>query len=584
MPLGAPAFVFATTPPSGESVRGIHAPLSILVTTSASRFPSVSRRMRLPSRAAWLGARATNVLRRTRRLTSIGAAAFTVLLGAYLLLPRGVAGVRAVLGPPALARLDTLALLRQVTAAHAAVAGAGSAMTAARQTWTRALARQTGPAASVADAARSDSLDRAIATLAALVQRAAAAPLAGSYRALGESVPLRSDPRVRALVDSLGDVERERDDLGGGVTVDPVYVALTTQANALGRAIRAIGEDELARLRRAAAPTPVPRANIAPLNLPDTLAPAVALGAARVQAVAADRALASARLTNLARDRVAAGERARVQLAPFPILLTAAAVVALFFAFSLSLIDEMRSPRVADSAEAERLSGLRVLTVARLRPVPAERTRRAADRAIAPLLDPTSDTYKILAWHLTSLWPREGIVTVSGDVPLVSAVVGANLAAVFAVDARATLVVDTDFSAEPVRCVLDLPRSPGLAAVVENRRKWTESLLSVAVGRSRTMDVLPSGSRDRPVGPAEGQALVGDILRAARRHDATVVIAPAAQVQKIRAGDDVIICAVQGTTRLATLARAVASLVDAGARVRGVVLWEGRLPQVQRAV
>jgi Mrp family chromosome partitioning ATPase len=243
----------------------------------------------------------------------------------------------------------------------------------------------------------------------------------------------------------------------------------------------------------------------------------------------------------------------------------------------------MRSPRVADIAEAERLSGMRVLTMAGRRNVPAERARRAADRSIAALLDPTSDEYRILAWHLTSLWPREGIVTVTGDDPVVAAVVGANLAAVLAVDARSTLLVDTDFTAAPVKAVLELPDSPGLAAVVENKRKWTESLLTVSVGRSRSMAVLPSGPRDRPLGPAEGQALVSDIVRAARRHDATVVIAPSTQVLKVRAGDDVIICAVQGATRLATLGRAVASLIDAGARVRGVVLWQGRVPGVSRA-
>ncbi|MBC7897611.1 MAG: hypothetical protein H7066_19485, partial [Cytophagaceae bacterium] len=291
-----------------------------------------------------------------------------------------------------------------------------------------------------------------------------------------------------------------------------------------------------------------------------------------------DRAFASARLTNATRDSIAARERDRVQLAPIPVLLMAAAVVAAFLAFSIAITDEMRSPRVADIAEAERLSGMRVLTMAGRREVPTERARRAADRSIAPLLDPTSDEYRILAWHLTSLWPREGIVTVTGDDPVVAAVVGANLAAVLAVDARATLLVDTDFATGPVRGVLELPDSPGLAAVVENKRRWTESLLTVSVGRSRSMAVLPSGRRDRPLGPAEGQALVNDILRAARRHDATVVIAPATQVLKVRAGDDVIICAVQGATRLATLGRAVASLIDAGARVRGVVLWQGRVP------
>lgn len=442
------------------------------------------------------------------------------------------------------------------------------------------------PALSASDQARRDSLDRSVRVLAGVLQRVNAAPLAASYRALGESAPLRADPRARALVDSLVDVEHERDDLGGSVVVDPVFVALTTRANELGRALRAIGEEELTRLQRQAAalvaPVIAPAPSVASTPAPDTLATITALGAARVGAVAADRAFASARLTNATRDSIAARERDRVQLAPVPVLLIAAAVVAAFLAFSIALSDEMRSPRVADIAEAERLSGMRVLTMAGRRDVPAERARRAADRSIAPLLDPTSDEYRILAWHLTSLWPREGIVTVTGDDPVVAAVVGANLAAVLAVDARATLLVDTDFAASPVRGVLELPDSPGLAAVVENKRKWTESLLTVSVGRSRSMAVLPSGPRARPLGPAEGQALVNDIVRAARRHDATVVIAPAAQVLKVRAGDDVIICAVQGATRLATLGRAVASLIDAGARVRGVVLWQGRVPGMPR--
>jgi hypothetical protein len=386
-------------------------------------------------------------------------------------------------------------------------------------------------------------------------------------------------------VDSLIDVENERDDLGGGVTVDPVYVALTTRANALGRAIQALGHAELLRLRRTAdaLATPLPQEEPPPTaTVPDTLGPATTRAAATAALRAAEQAVAQARRTNAARDSVASLERERRELAPLPVLLVAAAIVAAFIAFSVALVDEMRSPRVAGVAEAERLSGLRVLTIARLRRVPAERFRRAADRTIAPLLDPTADEYRILAWHLTSLWPRDGIVTVTGDHPVVTAIVGANLAAVLAGDARTTLLVDSDFSAEPVRCVLNLPRSPGLAAVLENRRKWSESLLSVTVGRSRSMEVLPSGLRERPVGPAEAQALVGDILRAARRHDATVVASPTSQVARTRAGDDVIVCAVQGGTRLATLARAVASLIDGGARVRGIVLWEGRIPSVPR--
>mgnify|MGYP001558900358 CR=1 FL=1 len=70
---------------------------------------------------------------------------------------------------------------------------------------------------------------------------------------------------------------------------------------------------------------------------------------------------------------------------------------------------------------------------------------------------------------------------------------------------------------EGVRAMLALPRSPGLAAVLANRRKWSESLISVPVGRGRTLDILPAGGRATPLGPAESQALVGELQRAARR-------------------------------------------------------------------
>ena len=170
------------------------------------------------------------------------------------------------------------------------------------------------------------------------------------------------------------------------------------------------------------------------------------------------------------------------------------------------------------------------------------------------------------------------VVTVTGDDAFVVAAVAANLAAVLANDARVTLLVDAELATEPVRVLLGLPRSPGLAAVVENRRKWSEALVPVVVGRGRSMDVLPAGGRATPLGPAESQALVGEVQRAARRYDATIVVTTLPTAKRFRAGDDVVVCAVQTRTRLATLARTVASLIDEGARVRGVVLWDGAIP------
>jgi hypothetical protein len=449
-----------------------------------------------------------------------------------------------------------------------------------------AVASVVAPVLSSEEAAVRDSLSRLAGSLGALIQRADNAPLPESYRALGDAAPVRDDPRVRALADSLAEVERERDELGSGATVDPVFVALTSQANTYGRAIQSIAEERLTQLKndiaRLQAPPLVPdSARIA--SAPDTVPAARSYAVVSRELEMAQRALEGGRRLNAVADSIEASERSRTQLAPFPVLVVGAGIIALVLAFALALIDEMRSPRVADSAEAERLTMLRVLAVARTRDIPADRMRRAADRALPPLLDPTYDTNRILAWHLTAQWPNDGIVTVTGDEPIVAATVGANLGAVLASDARATLLIDADFEDEPVRQVLDLPASPGLAAVLDNRRKWSEALLSVTVGRSRTLDVLPSGSRQRLTGPAESEALVAEIQRAARRHDATIVVTSLQGARRARAGDAVIVCARKTQTRLATLARTVATLIDEGAWVRGVVLWDGPLPATPRA-
>ncbi len=552
--------------------------------TTTTRFPSVSRRLRLPSRAAWLGARATNVLRRPRRLLTLGIATFVAVLGGYIAFPLGVDKARQIRPARLAAAQDTIGPMRELLRARTEVLRIDSALAVAR---VPAETPVVVPFLTADQRRQRDSLGTQIAQLSALVQRASTSPLAESYRALAGAPALRGDAGMRALLDSLVDIEREREELGGGgATVDPVYVALTTEANAKGRAMLAIAERELAQLQRAVAdivPAPAVAPSAPPVE-PTQLADTLALSGIRQQLAgtmqASERNLARVRASNAARDSVSAAQRASTQLAPVPVLLLAAFTLAAFVALTLGLVDEMRSPRVADANEAERLSGLRVLSVARQREVPQERARRAADRTLPVALDPTSDQYRMLAWHLTSPWPREGIVTVTGDRPEVAATVAANLAAVFAVDARSTLLVDADFSLEPVRAVLALPKSPGLAAAIENKRKWSESLLSVPVGRSRSMDVLPAGTRDRPLGPAEAQAAIADVRRAAQRHDATVIVASGPQSLKLRAGDDVVICAVQGVTRLATLARAVASLIEGGARVRGVVLWEGDEPVV----
>lgn len=556
-------------------------------TGTYSRTALATRRFRFIPRAAWLGARARNVLQRPWRLLAVGVAIFIGVLLSYLFLPAGAQGVINLLSPDRIEWRDTTLLIAREKATRARLATADGVVAQLRASRAALVASMAPAPMSPTQAAARDSIIATVGSLGALLQRAEGAPLPESFRALANAPIMRGDPRVRALVDSLNDVERERDDLGAGATVDPVFVALTTQANELGRRITALGQSRLAALSREvqllqspALPAAVDSASLA---LPDSQPALAARQAAWVAHEGASRSLTNARRANLRADSVAARERARNQLAPLTVLVVGALIIAAAVTFALAMFDEMRSPRVADSVEAERLTSLRVLGVARLRAVPPDRTRRAADRLVPPILDPTFDAYRVLAWHLSSQWPRDGIVTVTGDNSLVAATVAANLAAVLANDARVTLLIDADLAEEPVRAILSLPRSPGLVAVVENRRKWSETLVPVAVGRGRTIDVLPAGGREAPLGPAESQALVAEVQRAARRHDATIVVTSLAGAKRFRAGDDVVVCATQTRTRLATLARTVASMIDEGARVRGVVLWDGPLPAVPKA-
>ncbi|MBK6843014.1 MAG: hypothetical protein IPG88_12020 [Gemmatimonadetes bacterium] len=556
-------------------------------TGTYSRAALATRRFRFIPRAAWLGARARNVLQRPWRLLVIGTAVFVGVLLSYLFLPAGAQGVLNLLRPDRIEWRDTTLLLTRESAARARLASADSSLASLRATRAALVAAMSPPVATAEQSAAGDSIATRAAALSALLQRAESAPLPETFRALANTPVLRGDPRVRALLDSLNDVERERDDLGAGATVDPVFVALTTQANELGRRIIIVGQSRLAALTREqlALVTPVAptAADSAAVTLPDSQATLAVRRSAWVAYEAARRTLTNARAANARADSVASRERARNQLAPIPILVAGALIIAAAVTFALAMFDEMRSPRVADAVEAERLTSLRVLGVARLRALPAERSRRAADRQVPALLDPTFDAYRVLAWHLSSQWPKDGIVTVTGDNSTVAAAVAANLAAVLANDARVTLLVDADLAEEPVRALFSLPRSPGLVAVVENRRKWSEVLVPVPVGRGRTMDVLPAGGREAPLGPAESQALVTEVQRAARRHDATIVVTTLAGAKRFRAGDDVVVCATQTRTRLATLARTVASMIDEGARVRGVVLWDGPLPAAPKA-
>ncbi|MGH7713707.1 MAG: hypothetical protein ACREOG_20660, partial [Gemmatimonadaceae bacterium] len=473
---------------------------------------------------------------------------------------------------------DTVTLVQRRRGALLRLREADSALTAARATHhlTRTVFPQASPTS--AQALRRDSIAERIATFDVLLARAEQAPLPETYRAIGESPLVRREPRVGQLLDSLAAIEREREAIGGGVGVDPVFVELTTRANAVGRQIAAIAEARRSDAQRAldALAQQATRSDQAPLG--DTLSAARARATRERDLALVERLLVDARRANAALQAAESERRRGSQLAPVPILVMAAAIIAFAVAFALTLLDEFRSPRVADAAEVERLTGARVVATIRPRDIPVDRRRRAVDRMVPPVLDPTSDDYRLLALHVTVHLPDDGIVAVVAEQPVLASVIAANLAAVFANEPRETLLVDAMLNDECVANVLGLHSGPGLGAVIENRRRWSEVLSQIATGRDEAMDVLPSGRPRGLPGRAEAEVLIREVERSARRYDVTVVVIPPNAAYRVRPGRAVLLCAHVQRTRGRRLARLAAGMRDEGGEIMGVVLWEGGAP------
>jgi len=561
------------------------------------------------ARATWLRARARNALRRTVLVASVGGATFVTALMALVLVPRSAGQAARTLTAQLGARTDTVPLVAAAVRARARLAAAESSLAAARRTAAQFM--ESGQLPAPVDTlppeliARRDTLAAQHAALTRLIARAENAPLPASFRALAASGLMRAEPRVRVLLDSLAEIERDREAFGAVGGVDPVFVALTARLTAVGRSIQAIAEDKRAAIRRelAVLRPPAPPATTAASAAVDTTAPLAALAGAGAEAAAAQQALADAQRRN--QELEARAERAR-QLAnvsaPPVALLFAALVLGLVAGSGAGLVAELRRPRVADAREAARVADTRVLAVIRPRPPVPERMRRRADHELPPLLDPQAETSRLLYLHFAASGNTLPLITVTGEEPGVVATVAANLAAAAAADARSTLLVDGDLEACAVAGVMRVPPEPGLAAIVEGTVDWARAIVTRSVGRDRALDVVPAGAwfggdggdgGDRGDGGSFPAALPDamvaetmrrDLARLARRYDLAVLVAPSTLAELGGASPlpspDVLLCARTAHTRLANLARLARSLRGAGTRIRGVVLWDAEPPHV----
>jgi len=549
-------------------------PVGLLLTESAA--PA--------SVGSWLGRRARNATHRVALIVVAGGLVFVAMLVTLIVIPHRARRAAAAIMPRPGERPDTARLL---AADAAAVSQLGRAEAALVRTRARAARRALPPPPDTLPTAvriRLDSLQAAIVRLTTLLERAEAAPLFASYRALGASPELQRDPRVAVLLDSLAEIERQRDAFGATGGVDPLFVALTSRAGALGRALHQIGSTRRAAMREEherLRPPPRPIVTLPPI---DTMPAANAVDSARAAVERARAALASARERNRQLD--ARQQRAReitsIAASP-PAMLAASLIFGLAFGFGIALTAELRRPRVSDAREIERLVKLPVIThVAPAERIP-ERSRRRADREVAQVIDQATDTYRQLYLALADGASNLKAVAITGDEPSVVATLAVNLAAAASHQARHALVIDADVTVHSVSAALHVPTGPGATESLTGEAEWPEVIVHAVVGRDRTIDVIPAGRRLRAK-EVPDRSLRDAIAHMMRRYDTVVLSAPWLREvpldRTVAATPGIVVVARTGRTTALGLKRLVSAIAEAGGSVRGIVAWDAPDPVI----
>ncbi len=535
----------------------------------------------------WMAARARNALRRVLVFGIVGGVTFIAALIAFVVVPRSASRKALAVASRIETRSDSAPAVAARDRFLAQTNTADSIMNATRA----ALAPQ--PVAVIdtfppAVRAQRDSLSAELTTLNRLIDRAENAPLPTSYRALAASPTVAADPRVRTLLDSLADIERERNAFGAVGGVDPVYLSLTSRATAIGREIKGIADAKRGEMRGKLAlirPTPAPV--VKPVINVDTNQVLAQRTAAQRQYTVAMRQLDQIRQKNLRIDQETARARELANVgAPPWAMLAAAVVLALAVGFAASFGTELKRPHIADPREAEQVSNARVLTVIKPPEIVVERSRRQADVEAPPLIDVVSESYRTLYLHIASVEASVPIVTITGDDPGIVATVAANLAASAAYEARSTLLVDVDPTTCAVASVLRIRPDPGLGGIINGGATWPEAIVPTTIGRDRPLDVLPSGTRRSGMPETNVvEEVKKELARLQRRYDFIIIAAPTSYVQRSAASiipaPDVILCARMAHTTIGGLKSAVEGLRAADMRIHGLVLWDAEMPQLE---
>lgn len=537
-------------------------------------------------RAVWLTARARNTVHRPVFIGAVSFGTFVAALVALVVAPQQAKHIAAVPKRRSVEmRPDTMVFVAALAQARARLVAADSSLTFARAH----VVAAAPPAADTLNPrlrVRRDSLSADVSDLDALLARVETAPVTGSYRALAESRQLTSSPRARVLLDSLTEVEHEREAFGTTGGADPVYVALTSRAAEIGRGIQTVGQArrdsirlEIAQLNASTSPQTTARAAAV-----DTTSWIVERDSAQSRLREALSAVTQAREKANEYDRAithAADESSFT--APPMALLGAALVLGVVLGFGSAFYGEMRHPRVSDEHEVERVTGARVLATIRPRPRNPDRRRRASDREAPPYFDPGADGYQLTYLHVARAGASRLVLTIAGADMGVVGVIAANVAAIAADEARSVIIIDAEARTSPVAAALRIRAEPGFIDVVDHNVDWAELTTQAMVGRDRVIDVIPSGLSEHGVDGTRATALFRrEAARLARHYEAIIVVATIEQAVAGIPGalpiPDTILCARVGHTRLADLQAALDGIRAAGGAPLGIVLWDAQPP------
>lgn len=538
---------------------------SVIADARTSPAALIASTARAPS---WIRRRARNVYRRPLLVSAIGLTVFIVVLVAAVVAPlQERRAVRAML-PLMRPRPDTTVIQAHIRMAGSVWRSTDSLLAAGRES-VKEAARDSAERAD----SRRDSVGSEIDGLTTLLRRAHDAPLAASYRALASAPALRGDRRVAALLDTLARIDSSRAAFGATRGVDPVFVALTARLTQIGKQLQQLAEDKRSALEATAART----GPLTALPAIDTTPLAKTRDSAAAALVSARRWLVQARDVDHDMDAADARERSVAAIgASIPAMLAGATVLGLVIGFAVALALEVREPRVSDADEAEAIAGVSTLAVIGEAPAHPVRRRRS-DLEMPPLVELSSDAYRLLFAQLADPSDNLPLLSIVGEDAITTAVVAANLGAVAARHARTVLLIDTDVERQSLSAVMRVRGTRGLVDVLAGRLEWAAAVHSVVVDRDRTLDVLPSGAFGAHAAMDAMTAEVTQLLEhVRRRYDCVLVNAPMSSsggLGMTATSTSPVVVVRTARTPLRVLDGLTGLIRGRDGRIRGILMW-----------